>query len=293
MDFATERKSGIGGSDAAAVLGISPWKTPLRLFEEKLGLVPDVEQTEPMWFGTHVEPIIADRYAMITGREISVPRMCVHPSHPWMIGHLDRITSDGRVVECKETSKADDWGSPGTDDVPQHYLTQGLHYLAVTGLRYCDFAVRILGRGFQIYTIERDEALIAHLIERERAFWEGNVLAKIAPDPVTIDDARRRWTSAKGKAVPADAQVMAFLRTIKNERAAQKESIAREKGATFGLLTHVADGETLVDPDTGKVVATLKTSQRKAHSVGASVSRPLLFKPAFDASAVIDFEESA
>jgi putative phage-type endonuclease len=291
--FIEDRRSGIGGSDAAAVIGISPWSTPLAIYERKLGLVPDVEETAAMRWGTILEAPIADEYARVTGRQALVAPMQRHPQHPWMIAHVDRVVDTDRIVEIKTSARGEAWGEPGSDDLPAHYLTQCQHYLSVTGARVCDVAVLLNGSDFRIYPVERDEALIAYLIEREGKFWREHVLAKNPPEAVTLEDAKRRWTAIKGKTYAACEKAMALLRVIRSLRQSQKADGAQEREAMFALLTLVSDSETIVDPDSGQALATLKTSQRKAHSVQASVCRSLLFKKTFDESATTDLTESA
>lgn len=125
--------------------------------------------------------------------------------YPFMRANLDGIADDGRVVEFKTSSKSDGWGEVGTDEIPDYYMTQVQHYLAVTGVKTADVAVLIGGNDFRIYTVEADEELQALLIERESEFW-ALVESRTPPDLTSTKDAARRYRVATAKkAVEATA----------------------------------------------------------------------------------------
>ena len=181
-----ERRKGIGSSDAAAIAGLAPegWGSALSVYLDKLGQLPE-RTTEPMRWGTRLEPAIAAAYQEETGVEISQPAPLIvrHPEHSWMLASPDRLAAD-RIVELKTCSAfhAEQWGEPGTDEVPEHYLVQVQHQLAVTGMDLADVAVLIGGQDFRVYTLFRSEALISRLLEIEAAFWE-RVQQRQPPEP--------------------------------------------------------------------------------------------------------------
>ena len=176
------RRSGIGGSDAAASLGLSSWKSPIELWEEKvLGKTQPKQDSEPMRWGRLLEPVIRDEFAKRTGYEVSVCRsMLQAPQWPWMQANLDGLIEiPGRgigVFEVKTAStfKDSDWG--GNDDsqprCPDAYALQVAHYLAVTGLEYAVICVLIGGNKLRWLTVERDVEFINSLVELERRFWQ-------------------------------------------------------------------------------------------------------------------------
>jgi putative phage-type endonuclease len=171
-----ERESGIGSSEAAAALGLSPWQSPLALYLRKIepGGNP-FEPTEAMRWGLRLEPLIAQAYSEETGAALALTQPFVRSTaHPFMFATLDAIREDGRLVEIKTVGERQSmrWGSPGTDDIPDYYVVQVLHQLAVTGAPVADVAALICGQALRIYTIERDDAAIQEIIEREGEFWE-------------------------------------------------------------------------------------------------------------------------
>lgn len=245
-----QRRTGIGGSDVAAALGVSPWMSPYELWLDKRGELPPREDVEGrMRWGVLVEPLVLQEYERITGCAISRPRMLRSETHPWMLANLDGLRVDHtRVVEAKTARTAEGWGEPGSDEVPEHYLLQGQHYMAITGIALTDFAVLIGGSDFRIYTVPADAELQAMLIEAEATFWQ-RVLDADPPPVVSVDDARHRWgrLTAKG-AVQADEsalQAVEELRQASSEHKALEGLIETRKANLMAALG--ADGDTLVD----------------------------------------------
>ena len=178
-DWLTVRKGGIGSSDAGAAVGLNPYKSPLELWMEKTGRDASLpktdpnDETSPMYWGTLLEPIVAAHYTKRTGNRVRrVNAVLQHPSEPWMRANLDREivgAPDVQILECKTA------GMNGArlwkEGVPEYVQLQVMHQLAVTGKQAADVAVLICGQELQVHRIERDEPMIAQLIELERHFW--------------------------------------------------------------------------------------------------------------------------
>lgn len=184
-DWLAARRQGIGGSDAAASVGLCKYKSPLELWIEKTGRKPgaDLSGKEAVYWGTVLEPVIANVYAEKTGARVrKVNAILQHPQHPFMLANLDRSISnhpDGSgLLEIKTAG----WRSaPMWDEgVPESYQCQVLHQLAITGKPWADVAVLIGGQDFRIYRIERDEEQINALIQLETQFWK-SVTDDVAP----------------------------------------------------------------------------------------------------------------
>jgi putative phage-type endonuclease len=176
------RRNGIGGSDAAKVAGLHPSGQPLQTYLEKRGELPDADlDSEAAYFGLALEDFIAQEYAQRSGRKVRrVNRMLKSKQHPYMLANIDRdIVGERRGLECKNigahmlnNERWGTWGEDGSDQVPEHYYLQCAHYMAVLNYDVFDLAVLIGGQQFRIYTIERDDELIRHLIEIEGEFWQ-------------------------------------------------------------------------------------------------------------------------
>ena len=167
------RRTGIGGSDAAAIVGLSSWATPYTVYMDKLGLLPEKEETEAMRQGRDLEEYVARRFMEHTGKKVRrCNYMIRNPQYPFALADIDfRIVSENAGLECKTTSTLDVKQFHGVE-FPEKYYAQCVHYLAVTGADRWYLAVLVLGRGFFVYILERDEMEISALMDAEGSFWQ-------------------------------------------------------------------------------------------------------------------------
>lgn len=192
--FLAERRKGVGGSDAAALFGLSKWRTPLQVYREKIGEATDEPEHEALYWGTVHEPAIRQRYSEVTGAAVYVPdKMIRSVQYPWMIAHLDGVVDTGDDVFGLECKTADArtrylWGDPWTDQVPDAYAVQVQHYMAVTGYEKFHIAVLFGGNNMEIYAVPRHEGVINRLIEEERTFWLNHVELNVPPEPIDADE---------------------------------------------------------------------------------------------------------
>ena len=179
-----ERRKGLGGSDAAAILGMNPYKSPLAVYCEKLGLAPEIEDNEAMRQGRDLEEYVARRFCEATGKKVRrCNRILRHPEHPWMLANIDRdVVGEDAGLECKTTSQYNktpfDQG-----EVPAVYYWQCVHYMAVTGAAKWYLAVLVHGKAFYKFEILRNEEHINYLTDAEWRFWQNSVLAELPPLP--------------------------------------------------------------------------------------------------------------
>ncbi|MDR5778086.1 YqaJ viral recombinase family protein [Caballeronia sp. LZ065] len=179
-DWLEVRRTGIGGSDAAAAVGLNPYKSALELWLEKTGRDANLAQpdphdtTEPVYWGMLLQPIVAAAYTQQTGNRVrKVNAVLQHPTIPFMLANLDReiVGVPGlQILECKT---AGEFGARlWRDGVPEYVQLQVQHQFAVTGKRAADVAVLLCGQQLAVHRIERDDALIARLIPLEAQFWQ-------------------------------------------------------------------------------------------------------------------------
>ncbi|MDD2046210.1 YqaJ viral recombinase family protein [Pseudomonas putida] len=180
-DWLAVRKQGIGSSDAAAAVGLNPYKSQLELWLEKTGrdaALPKADpqdEESPMYWGNILEPIVAWHYSKRTKnkvRRINAVLQHPDPELSWMLANIDREVigaDDVQILECKTAgiNGARLW----KEGVPEYVQLQVMHQLAVTGKRAADVAVLLGGQSLEVHRIERDEQMIARLIELERKFW--------------------------------------------------------------------------------------------------------------------------
>lgn len=199
----SERRKGIGGTDAAAILGVSRWSSELQVWLDKRGEGLPVQESEPMRWGRAVEDAIATEYAIRHGRLLWNPEaVMAHPEHPILIGTPDRIVLDTMTsrpaygLEIKTSRYGDGFGESGSQEVPHDYAAQCAHYMAITGADRWDLAVLIGGNEYREYTLERDADLEAAMVERLLRWWQRHIVEGVQPD-IDGSEATRRWLHQK------------------------------------------------------------------------------------------------
>ena len=172
------RQGGIGSSDAAAAVGLCPYKSQLELWMEKTGRTPKEDappgMEDPRYWGTLLEPYVAVAYSQQTNRKVrKVNAVLQHPSCPYMLANIDREVVGCPEVQILECKTAGEWGSKlWRDGVPEYVQLQVQHQLAVTNQQAADVAALLCGQRLEIHRIERDEEVIARLMVLEARFWQ-------------------------------------------------------------------------------------------------------------------------
>lgn len=175
------RKRGIGSSDAAAAVGLNPYQSMLELWLIKTGRDTDLSKVDtndedsPMYWGTILEPIVAEHYTKHSGNRVRrINAVLQHPASDksWMLANIDREVIGNPDVQILECKTAGEFGSRlWKNGVPEYVQCQVQHQLAVTGKRAADVCVLICGQEIRVHRIERDEELITNLIKLEQQFW--------------------------------------------------------------------------------------------------------------------------
>ena len=171
-----DRTKYLGSSDVAAILGISPWRTPLDVYLDKVQ--PRINPVDPakqkiFTRGQRMEPYVIDILSEETGLVITKRGERYRDTeHDFLAAEIDAEAESGENIEIKTVSpfKSKEWGEEHTDSVPIHYNAQAQHGLMVTGKEVCIFGVLIGGDDFRIYKVERDDETIAAIREREVDF---------------------------------------------------------------------------------------------------------------------------
>ena len=178
-----ERKKGIGGSDAGAILGVNPYKSAFLAWQDKVTDDIDESQSEAAYWGTVLEDIVAKEFSKQTGKKVRrVNRTLEHAKYPFIRANIDRdVVGENAILECKTANAfyAKEWKE---DQVPASYLAQCQHYLAVTGAQTCYIACLIGGQRFVWKAVSRDEELIQMILTAEIEFWENHVLTGVPPE---------------------------------------------------------------------------------------------------------------
>ncbi|MGP5505238.1 YqaJ viral recombinase family nuclease [Psychrobacter celer] len=175
------RRQGIGSSDAAAACGIHPYLSMLELWMIKTGrmesnLDENIEGYSPLYWGNMLEPLVAKYYQEHTGNKVRRVNAILQHSDPdnhFMLANLDYSVVGSDEVQILECKTAGEHGAKlWRDGVPLYVTCQVQHQLAVTGKQAAHICVLLSGHEAKIYKVERDERLIASIIEHERLFWQ-------------------------------------------------------------------------------------------------------------------------
>lgn len=279
-----ERMKGLGASDCAAALGVSPWKSPFALWAEKTGIPDDIADNEAVEFGIRLERPIAEAYAERRGVRVELwPQFEIvsHPRHPWLRCTPDalqwapsEVWNDESLVQIKTSSafKASEWA----DGIPLHYEVQLQIEMAVTGHQSNTLVVLIGGQRLRYFDRERNDKFIAAVIPRLAEFWErvetrtppdvdgsiatAKVLAKLHPDD-----------SGETIVLPEDA--MQWTRQISRASEAIEEAEERKQLAMNRIKAAMGDATFGMLPDGSRW--SWKTQQRKGYTVEPSSCRVL------------------
>ena len=190
------RRQGIGGSDAAAICGQNPWRSPLAVYADKKALIPDEADNDSFLFGRRMErPLrqwFAEDFAAQEDKAIVVeehPFMYRSKQWPWMIGNIDGLVQPKDEIEGGLELKARDRFMAkhyADDSVMDSDYAQVQHYMALTGLTYF-YVVILLGKKLIWRRVIRNEKYIEWLVEAEQRFWTDYVLTGQAPAPIGLD----------------------------------------------------------------------------------------------------------
>lgn len=247
-----DRTKFIGGSDASAVLGINPWRTPLQLWQDKTQpAMPenaDSARLRVLNRGSRMEPYVCDLLAQEAGLVI-VRRNAryIDPEHAFLACEIDAEAETGENVEIKTVSpyKAAEWGDLGTDAIPVHYTAQAQHGLMIRRAAACIFGVLIGGDDFRVYRVERDDELIAALRAREVAFWREHVETLIPPPPVDAEDVARLFPRDMGTAVEATTEALIAVNELRALLAEAGEIDQRIDGCKEAIKRALGDAARL------------------------------------------------
>ncbi len=273
-DWLQLRKVGLGGSDAAAVLGVSKWTSSFSLWLDKTTDDTNDQGTLAMRRGTHLEPFILAE-AMVKDPELTIaraPYMLRHPDHDELLANLDGIGRHARRrtpggVEAKNvnTHQTHQWD----DGPPLYYAAQVAHYMAVTGLDWWAVCADFGGDDLRVFYIERDDELMALVVERELAWWHRHIVEGAEPEidgHAATTEALSLVEADLGSVRVLDPDEVGEVREIMTALAQVKtylEVSEADEALLKNRLRHlIGDAETLLD-ESGTKWATWKQGKPK------------------------------
>lgn len=254
------RKEYIGGSDCAAVLGLSKWKTPYQLYLEKIGEAPPQDETWEMGRGTALEPPLRQHYADTTGRNVLLPeRTMKHHKYDFIGYNPDGITEGGRLVEFKTAAYGQGWGEEGSDEIPQEYILQVQQGMLVSRLEVTDVTVSIAGNKPKYFIVEADLEIHEIIIEAEVKFWE-NVQNRAAPDPSINADVAHKFNRVNGQSIAATAHIAGLVFDLQRAKENIGVYYATKEKLEVEIKNFMGENESLID-SSGKPMTTWKLAK--------------------------------
>lgn len=256
------RNNGITGSRIAAIMGESPFDTPLSVYLEMTGQTQPKEQSEAMYFGNALEDFIAWEYTNRTGFQTEkVKAILQHPVYDKFLANIDfQINSEEKgILECKNVGEYMhmEW----KNKAPMYYQLQGQWYLGVTGYPYVSFAALIGGNKFKIHTYKRNEKMIEMMYEKANDFWYMHIEPLIPPEATDGDSATlKAWypQHEEGKVVDLDEEESQLVGDLWTAKQAVKNADEQYEIAKIKMVERMGDAE--IASYNGTPVCTWKTN---------------------------------
>lgn len=231
------RQTGIGGSDAAAIVGLSRWKSQFSLWQEKRGEVdpPDISDNECVYWGHVLEQVVADRFCELTGKKVRKTGLWADDEYNYLLASPDRLlVGENAGLECKTANgfTAKEWDG---DEVPDAYYVQCQHYMSVMRADRWYIAVLIGGQKFVWKTIERNDDDIAALRAAEIGFWRKVTSGEMPPVDGTqscTDALNARFAASRPDEIKLGADSEKIVRQIMQSEESKKQletAIAADK----------------------------------------------------------------
>lgn len=218
-----DRQRYLGGSDVAAILGISPWRTPLDVYLDKVeGKRPDDPAKAQIFRrGARMEPYILDLLTEEHGIQIvNRGQRYRDQQHDFIAAEIDAEAATGENIEVKSANQfaAKNWGAEWTDEIPVYYTAQAMHGMMVHPADATIFPVLIGSDDFRVYRVERDEETIDAIRDKEVEFWD-RVQRRDPPPATTVSDVLRLFDRDAGTSIEADDAIMACVANLKEIKA--------------------------------------------------------------------------
>jgi predicted phage-related endonuclease len=263
-----DRSKFLGGSDASAVMGLSPWATPVELWMKKTGrkerVLPDERRQKIYDRGHRLEPFIRDMVIdKLRERGLEVELLAcneryVDPEFDFLSCEIDfelrltgtleiggiewvfqdeHINADAKSVTGFARKK---WGEEDSEDVPIEYAVQFMHGLMITRRRFCLVAALRSFDDVDIFWTTRDDETIAGMRPKLVSFWRDHVLADVPPDTFTFSDIKALFPVDNGLAVEATQEIADKVSQLRTIRAQIKEWEAADEALTFEIADYIS-----------------------------------------------------
>lgn len=261
------REDGIGASEVAAVIGISPWDSPFSIWLKKTGQVPPTEETIAMHLGHLLEPVIAKLWEESTGWKIiktsAKDIIYQDPEHPWRKVTPDRFAYEidpatGKKSKCllefKSTSQDFD-----PEDLPPYYVAQCQYQMLVTGIHVNYLCWLTNGRYYNHSRLEYDKEFAEFIASRVDEFFLENVKGNKEPELISVSDWNYKG-STPNTAIEADSEAVEDIGRLREVNTSIAELEAKQEALKDKLKLYMGENESITLG--GSVLATWKSGKK-------------------------------
>lgn len=261
FDKDADRSKFIGASEAAAILGLHPYRSAWQVWATKTGQLDD-NFVENHWtrLGNKLEPVIGDLYEERENVSLirNLPTLA-HKDYPMVAATVDfNVKGTGRIVEAKSVWSPREmarYGEDGSAAYPPHHHIQVMQGLGVTDGEDGHLAA-FIGGQLRVYHIARDKALERELFDRLAEWWEKHVVRGEAP-PIDASPAAQAWLKHKfptnnGTMLTADEATAIKLSNYLAQKQIADETLARAEALKVDLIALCADADGVEAPGVGR-----------------------------------------
>ncbi len=239
--FLLDRKKGIGGSDVASILGVSPFRTALEVYHDKTS--PELaldEPTEDMQRGVRVEKYILQEYAERSEVELNtnIPTI-VDQEYQFMRANIDaKVIGQNVIVEAKSTKAPISSWEKG---IPEYYKAQVAYYAMLTNADYVEVPVLFSGWKYACFTYWRDAEYEANIKEAVINFWNNHIVKNIPPKPTTTEELMIAYPKLEQKTIEADDDIREKVYLLQEAQEQRKELEKKEKELKNQIQGYMGD----------------------------------------------------
>jgi putative phage-type endonuclease len=266
--FLLDRKTGIGGSDISAILGINPWKTALDVYFDKVADEIVYEQNDNMERGRKLEEYVLKEYSDRNSTELEIGlEMERDKQYSCLIAHYDAKIKDRNVIVEAKSSKMNpfSWGNV----IPAYYRTQVAHYAAIADCEYVDVAVLFNQWQYAQFTYYRDEEYEKYIRKTAVDFWNNHVLKKIPPQPQNLEEVKKVYTKANLasslKANDIMKNAVQELKLLEED----KKNIEHRLNTVKAYIMQTMEENEILEDEEGKSLIVWRNSTRRLFDTNA------------------------
>jgi len=260
--FLLDRKLGIGGSDIAPIMGLSPYSTPLDVYRDKMNpAVIYEEESEDLKRGARVEKYILQEYCEVNNCSLEINLApVIDLKYPFMRGNVDaKVVGENVIIEAKSTKcPIAKW----EEGIPEYYRTQVAYYAMLTNAERVDVPVLFSNWQYACFTYWRDYEYEAQIRGAVINFWNNHILAGIPPEPSTPAELQEVYPKLEtAKTIKADSDIREKVNIWQEAAIRRRELEKQEEKLKIEIQRFMGDASVL-DAGFCKVALKERTATR-------------------------------